>query len=131
MSFSSQGVPIIDPTVRYVGVSKLRELKADKLRSLEQTLVIQDDEKPLAVVLTYKQFLEMQEERDRILTILESFWRKEADIPMAIQEAEVGDTVPLNQVLRRPLKERKAINALPSVEPRRVNGKENKTDTKG
>lgn len=103
----TKGVPVIDPTVRYVGVSKLRELKADKLRSLDQTLVIQDDEQPLAVVLSYDQFMEMQNERDQILNTLESLLRKEGtDLLTAIQQANSGKTKPLSAI-RKTLQERK------------------------
>jgi hypothetical protein len=62
VSFSS--IPYIDPKVRHVGVSKLRELNATKLKELgqdnEQTLVIQDNDQPLAVLLSYEKFLIMQ-----------------------------------------------------------------------
>jgi hypothetical protein len=113
MNLETKGAPVIDPSVRYVGVSKLRELKADKLRSLDQTLVIQDDEKPLAVVLSYEQFLDMQNERDQILTTLESLLRKEGtDLLTAIQEANSGKTKPLTSI-RKTLKERKSNNVTP------------------
>ena len=54
--------PYIDPTVKYVGVSKLRDLNAEKLREITDTFVFQENEKPLAVLLTYDQFMSMQEE---------------------------------------------------------------------
>lgn len=73
----SRAIPQIDPSVKYVGVSKLRELKAEKLRSLEDTLVIQENEKPLAVVLSYEQFMQMQQERNRILATLETVFTSE------------------------------------------------------
>lgn len=53
--------PTIDPSVKHVGVSKLRGLNADKLRENTDTYVIQDNEQPLAVLLTYDKFLAMQE----------------------------------------------------------------------
>ena len=52
--------PHIDPTVKHVGISKLRGLNADKLRSTTDTLVIQENDQPLAVLLTYDRFLAMQ-----------------------------------------------------------------------
>lgn len=55
-------IPHIDPNVKHVGVSKLRGLNAEKLRDTEDTLVIQENDKPLAVLLTYDRFLAMQEE---------------------------------------------------------------------
>jgi PHD/YefM family antitoxin component YafN of YafNO toxin-antitoxin module len=54
--------PYLDPNVKYVGVSKLRGLNADKLRATTDTFVIQEDEKPLAVVLTYDKYMAMQDE---------------------------------------------------------------------
>lgn len=64
------GIPVIDPNVRHVGVSKLRTLNAERLRALDKTLVIQDpDDMPLAVMLRYEQYLEIQ----RVLATLEEF----------------------------------------------------------
>jgi PHD/YefM family antitoxin component YafN of YafNO toxin-antitoxin module len=54
--------PFVDPSVKYVGVSKLRGLNSDKLRETTDTFVIQDNDQPLAVLLTYDKFLAMQEE---------------------------------------------------------------------
>lgn len=65
------GIPYIDPNVQFVGVSKLRTLNASNLDTLDKTLVIQDNDRPLAVVLSYEQFLEMQKERETILATLE------------------------------------------------------------
>lgn len=54
-------IPTIDPNVKHVGVSKLRELNATKLRETkDETLVIQDNDTPLAVLLSYEKFLIMQ-----------------------------------------------------------------------
>lgn len=66
MPKSRSGIPYIDPNVQYVGVSKLRTLNATNLSELNRTLVIQDNDQPLAVVLSYEQFLEMQKERERL-----------------------------------------------------------------
>lgn len=55
-------IPVIDPTVKHIGVSKLRGLNADKLRETDDTFVIQENDTPLAVLLTYDKFLAMQEE---------------------------------------------------------------------
>ena len=54
-------VPYIDPTVEHVGVSRLRKLNASNLRQFDKALVIQDNDKPLAVLLKYDHFLAMQE----------------------------------------------------------------------
>lgn len=130
---TTAGVPIIDPTVRYVGVSKLRELKAEKLRSLHQTLVIQDDEKPLAVVLSYDQFLEMQNERDQILATLETLLKNEGnrnDLLTSVEEAEKGHTKPFSQI-RKTLKERKAINVKQTVGAEEGDGVQSRVNIHG
>jgi PHD/YefM family antitoxin component YafN of YafNO toxin-antitoxin module len=63
--------PTIDPTVRHIGVSKLRGLNADKLRETEETFVIQDNDKPLAVLLTYDKFLAMQEKIKSVVNVVD------------------------------------------------------------
>lgn len=57
-----ENIPHIDPTVRHIGVSKLRGLNAEKLRESEDTYVIEENDTPLAVLLTYDKFLAMQEQ---------------------------------------------------------------------
>lgn len=56
-------IPTIDPNVRYVGVASLRKLNAELLRAMSETLVIQDSDEPIAVLVPYKTFLAMQTER--------------------------------------------------------------------
>lgn len=53
-------VPYIDPHISDIGVSQLRKLNATDLRKTEKTLVVRDNNVPLAVVLKYEQFLVMQ-----------------------------------------------------------------------
>jgi hypothetical protein len=92
-------IPRVDPNVQYVGVSKLRSLNATKLQELDKTLVIQDDEKPVAVVLSYEQFLGMQNERDRILRTLETvLTENKDDLLEALQNAREGSTIPISEV---------------------------------
>ena len=62
MPIVAEPIPHIDPSVKHVGVSKLRGLNADKLRHTHDTLVIQDNDQPLAVLLTYDKFLAIQEQ---------------------------------------------------------------------
>lgn len=65
-------IPNIDPQVKYVGVSKLRDLNATKLKEqTDETLVIQDNDTPLAVLLSYKKFLEIREEFQAVLNMIE------------------------------------------------------------
>jgi hypothetical protein len=48
-------IPRIDPNVRH------RQLNAETLRAQRETLVVQDGETPLVVVLPYDVFMEIQE----------------------------------------------------------------------
>ena len=54
-------IPYVDPSVQHVGISRLRALNVSQLRALDKTLVIQDNDEPLAVLLKYEHFLAMQE----------------------------------------------------------------------
>jgi hypothetical protein len=60
----------IDPNVRFVGVSKLRELNAAKLKDTD-TLVFQDNDEPLAVLLTYEKFMEIQQQVYSLLNTID------------------------------------------------------------
>jgi hypothetical protein len=64
--------PEIDPQIRYVGVSKLRELNATKLREqTDDTLVIQENDIPLSVLFSYKRYQEMRTEFNSLLRMIE------------------------------------------------------------
>lgn len=63
--------PVIDPSIKHVGVSKLRELNATTLKETDDTFVIQDNNTPLAVLLTYEKFLNMQQELMSVINTLE------------------------------------------------------------
>jgi len=54
-------IPYVDPSVQHVGISRLRALNVSQRRALDKTLVIQDNDEPLAVLLKYEHFLAMQE----------------------------------------------------------------------
>src|SRR5204862_2328808 len=63
-----------DPTVKHVGVSKLRELNATKLKELKEnddTLVIHENDQPLAVLLNYEKFLIMQQQLMSVISTIE------------------------------------------------------------
>jgi hypothetical protein len=94
----TMGIPVIDPNVQYVGVSKLRLLNADRLHSLDKTLVIQDDDKPIAVVLSFGQFMRMQIERDRVVATLEALLAERSGLLAALHQAQTGNTTPLEDV---------------------------------
>jgi PHD/YefM family antitoxin component YafN of YafNO toxin-antitoxin module len=59
----------VNPNVRTVGVSKLRSLNASQLRGIDKTLVIQENDQPLAVLLKYEEFLAMQKQ---LMAVLET-----------------------------------------------------------
>jgi len=66
-------IPVIDPNVKHVGVSKLRDFNASKLKETEDTYVIQENEVPLAVLLRYEKFLIMQQQIQSMLNTVELF----------------------------------------------------------
>ncbi|MBZ5629213.1 MAG: hypothetical protein LAO06_10165 [Acidobacteriia bacterium] len=69
---ATSAIPNIDPNVKYVGVSKLRDLNATKLREQnEETYVIQENDIPLAVLLPYKKYLEIREEFNAVISMIE------------------------------------------------------------
>lgn len=69
---STCAIPNIDPNVKYVGVSKLRGLNATKLRDQDdETLVIQENDTPLSVLLPYKRYLAIREEFNALLSMIE------------------------------------------------------------
>jgi hypothetical protein len=61
MAKNPVAIPYLDPSVLHVGISKLRALNVTQLRALDKTLVIQDNDKPLAVLLKYEHFMAIQE----------------------------------------------------------------------
>ena len=56
-TMSTLSIPFIDQNVEHVGTTKLRELNSTKLRNNTKTLVIQENDTPLAVLLNYERFL--------------------------------------------------------------------------
>jgi hypothetical protein len=58
-----EGIPYIDTKVKRVGVSQLRQMNASKLGKLNgDLLVVADGDQPLAVVLSYEEYLKYQTE---------------------------------------------------------------------
>jgi PHD/YefM family antitoxin component YafN of YafNO toxin-antitoxin module len=65
-------IPVIDPDVKYVGISKLRDLNASKLKhSQETTYVLQENDQPLAVLLSFEKYLIIQRELNSLMSTLE------------------------------------------------------------
>ncbi len=66
---ATMSIPFIDQNVEHVGTTKLRELNSNKLKANRKTLVIQENDKPLAVLLSYEQYLLMQ---NKLFSLLET-----------------------------------------------------------
>lgn len=100
MQTTKAGIPYIDPNVQFVGVSKLRQLNATALSDLDKTLVIQDNDKPLAVVISFEQFMAMQRERERALATLEMMVNNEESnaVRAGLQDVLDGKTKSLSEV---------------------------------
>ena len=92
-------VPYIDPNVEHVGVSRLRTLNATNLRNFK-TLVIQDNNTPLAVLLTYDQFLTMQKRLQAVLETIEVLTDDEecAALRAGLKAVQEGHTRPLAEI---------------------------------
>jgi PHD/YefM family antitoxin component YafN of YafNO toxin-antitoxin module len=92
--------PVIDPSIKHVGVSKLRELNATALKETDDTFVIQDNNTPLAVLLTYEKFLNMQQELMSVINTLELLTGTEelAGVLAGIEQLNAGRTRPLAEI---------------------------------
>ena len=101
-------VPYIDPNVQHGGVSRLRTLNATNLRHLDKALVIQDNDTPLAVLLTYEQFLLMQKQLRAVLETVEVIADHEERSALAdgLRSVSEGKTKPLSEI-RAALKQKK------------------------
>lgn len=90
----------IDTSIKHVGISKLRELNVAKLRASEDTLVIQDNDQPLAVLVTYGKFLEMQQMLSSVLNTIDLFMEEqEVDgLRAALDDLKAGRVRPLAEI---------------------------------
>jgi PHD/YefM family antitoxin component YafN of YafNO toxin-antitoxin module len=97
---SATAYPVIDPTIKHVGVSKLRELNATTLKETQDTFVIQDNNTPLAVLLRYEKFLTMQQQLISVLNTLEllSDQQELEGLLAGIKEMEAGRVRSLAEV---------------------------------
>jgi len=94
-------IPVIDPNVKHVGVSKLRELNATKLRETkEDTLVIQDNNQPLAVLFSYGKFMEMQQQLMSAFNTIELLTNKKelAGLMSGVADMEAGRVRTLDEI---------------------------------
>jgi hypothetical protein len=96
----SNVAPYIDPNVQHVGVSKLRGLSASKLSDMRNTLVIQDNDTPLAVLVRYEQYLAIQEQFESLkvtIQILTDEKEKES-VAAGLKDLAEGNVRPLSEV---------------------------------
>jgi len=98
----------VNPHVRNVGISKLRSLNATKLRDMDKTLVIQENDQPLAVLVRYEEYLEMQKQLMAVLETRAVLSEKEemAGIVSGIEDLKAGRTQTFDAV-RNSLKKAK------------------------
>ncbi len=94
------GIPYIDPNVEHVGVSRLRKLNAATLRQFDKTLVIQDNDTPLAVLLTYEQFLTMQRQLQSVLETIDVVFDEEesAGLLQGLKDVAGGRVKALSEI---------------------------------
>lgn len=98
---ATSALPKLDPAVKYVGVSKLRDLNASKLKDDQQTTyVLQDNDQPLAVLLSYERYLIIQEQLASVMSAVEMLTDvDERDGVIAgIQDAQAGRTRPFSTI---------------------------------
>src|SRR5437899_9856787 len=93
-------IPYIDRNVQHVGVSRLRSLNATQLREIDKTLVIQENNQPLAVLLKYEEFLIMQQQ---LLSVLDTISVLADDAELAgimtgVREMNAGRTKPISEI---------------------------------
>jgi PHD/YefM family antitoxin component YafN of YafNO toxin-antitoxin module len=93
-------VPFIDPNVEHVGVTRLRRLNATNLRTFQKALVIQDNDEPLAVLLTYEQFLIMQRQLQAVLGTIEILTDDEerSGLMAGLEDFKAGRTRSLEEI---------------------------------
>lgn len=105
---STATIPYIDRNVQHVGVSRLRSLNATQLREIDKTLVIQENDQPLAVLLKYEEFLIMQDQLISVLDTIAALGDREemAGILAGFKEMEAGKTKSIAEI-RAALKTKK------------------------
>ena len=94
-------IPVIDPDVKFVGVSKLRDLNATKLRDNAQTTyVFQDNDQPLAVLLSYDRYLEMQSQLEGVVGLLEMLTdeKEKEGVTAGLHDAGAGRVKSFSQI---------------------------------
>ena len=89
-------IHFIDPRIEHVGVSKLRQLDGKTLKENveNKSLVIRDHEVPLAVLLSYEQYLLIQNQMQSLVETIEIFTNAEEFQLLAASLGEVASDAP-------------------------------------
>jgi len=105
---NTTNIPYIDRNVQHVGISRLRSLNATQLREITKTLVIQDNDQPLAVLLKYEEFLIMQDQLTSVLDTIAALTDQDemGGIFSGMKEMEAGKTKSISEI-RAALKTKK------------------------
>jgi PHD/YefM family antitoxin component YafN of YafNO toxin-antitoxin module len=90
----TMNLPFIDQNVEHVGTTRLRGLNSAKLRSNRKTLVIQENDTPLAVLLNYEQYLIMQNQLFSLLETIDLLTNEDefASLKAGLEDLSAGRT---------------------------------------
>jgi len=98
-----KSIPFIDPNVEYVGVNKLRSFNSSNLGEIKKMLVLQDNDRPLAVMMSYDQYLTVQKKLQEALDALELLGREENrdGLRRGLRDTADGRVAPLKKGSRK------------------------------
>jgi PHD/YefM family antitoxin component YafN of YafNO toxin-antitoxin module len=98
--FIDSAIPRIDRSVEHVGVSRLRKLNSDDLKTMETTLVLQENDQPLAVLLKYEKYLVLQDQLDTLMRTIYVLRNPEesAALRAGIEDVNKGRTKDLYEI---------------------------------
>jgi PHD/YefM family antitoxin component YafN of YafNO toxin-antitoxin module len=101
-------IPRMDRSVEHVGVSRLRKLNSDDLKTMEKTLVLQENDQPLAVLLTYEKYLVLQDKLDSLMKTIFvlSHPEESSALRSGIEDVNEGRTTDLHEIKARASKKR-------------------------
>ncbi len=95
-------MPLIDTRIEHVGVSRLRQLDGKALRENVQNkaLVIRDHDTPLAVLLSYEQYLSIQNQLQTVIETLEILSSSEelTLLKQGMREVQSGQSRSLEEI---------------------------------
>ena len=98
--FVGSSIPRMDRSVEHVGVSRLRKLNSDDLKTMDKTLVLQENDQPLAVLLTYEKYLVLQDQLDSLMRTIYVLSNQEesAALRSGIEDVNKGQTKDLDEI---------------------------------